>query len=106
MRLMSILLAQTARRMLFSLLVTFLLVPRTQRSVVLNRAKLRRQRSQPETTDRGSDCLSLILSASRRRTIWHCGPMAPEVVNTRGLKSPCSTDVIRSRYSRDFAFSA
>ena len=102
----SILLAETARRMLFSLLYAFLLVPRTQRSVVLKRAKLRRQRSQPETTDRWSDCLSQIFSASRRRTIWHWGPIAPEVVNTRGLKSPCSTDTILSRYSRDLDFSA
>src|ERR1700709_1843842 len=76
------------------------------RSGVLKRAKLRRQRSQPETTDRWSDCLSQIFSASRRRTIWHWGPIAPEVVNTRRLKSPCSTDTILSRYSRDLDFSA
>src|SRR3954468_662222 len=84
--------AETACSMLVSFWQYLLTrVPRTQSKVVRRRAKLRRQRNQPETTDLEIPFFSASVAARRLTTRWHWGAIPPAVVNTSGLKSACST---------------
>ena len=81
----------TASSMLLSPTNLLRRVARTHKSVVRSRAKLSLHLNHPDTTDCWIFFFLLNCSASRFITIWHCGAMPPVHVNTRGLKSPCST---------------
>ena len=84
----------------------FLRVPLRQTRVVRNRAKEKRQRNQPETTEFTRSCCSDIKREIRLRKSCIRGAMPPEVVKTRGVKSACSTWLILAWYSRSFCCSA
>src|ERR1700722_879749 len=89
------------------LLTNFLfLVPLKQTRDVRRRAKEKRHLSQPATTELGSCFFSAKTSVSFLRARLDWGAIPPVVVNTRGVKSPCSTWRILALYSRIFDFSA
>src|SRR3982751_914481 len=84
----------------------FLLVPLRHIRVVRKRAKEKRHRSHPETTEVTRSCCSDIKAEIRLRKSCIRGPMPPAVVNTRGVKSACSIWLILALYSRSFCCSA
>ena len=79
--------------------------PRRQTSAERRIANERRHRSQPATTDMCISLFSASLQANRLSVIEPSGPIPPVVATTSGVKSPCSTLRMRSRYSRFFLFS-
>ena len=84
----------------------FFRVPLRQTKVVRKRAKEKRHRNQPATTEFVRSCCSDMVWEMRLRKSCMRGAMPPAVVKTRGVKSACSIWFILALYSRSFCCSA